>query len=261
MKWTIGGSTWGFYGGDDSSAWVPLDQAVEAVAAAGLGVEIWPTRGAGDPGPLPDQTSRMRDVLDEAPFATVHVRPQYWHWNSGWLKREIDLTAELGGRLLVLHPVCLGLGRCEDRLEVDAVRRLAGYAAERGVRLTLENLQDTAWALDRVLEEIGDEPEETNLGICIDLGHAFLSGDAGRDPIRGYLERYREQLIHLHVHDNAGDGDAHCPPPDGNIDWNVVAACLRTVAFEGTSALEVRRDGENPARTIIESARFLRTLF
>lgn len=249
----LGGSTWGFFR-DDPSTWGTQSDAVHAITDADLGVELWPTRGLGDGDPHPAEMERMRAACADASFVSVHVRGRFWSWNPRNLTAEVDFASTLGAGVLVLHPVCLGLASSEDRMDVGEVRRMAGYAADCGVRLALENVRNSAWALDCVLDRIGDDVERTNLGICIDVGHAFLSSDAGSSPVYGYLERYRKQIVHLHIHDNNGSGDDHLPVGDGRIDWEDVLRKVCRIGYRGTAVLEVRsRRGASPQRAILQS--------
>jgi len=137
--------------------------------------------------------------------------------------------------------------------------RLAAVARKQGVRLVLENTPDTMSALDLALDEIGDDPEKTNLGICIDVGHAYISQDAGREPIRNYIERYRGQLVHLHLHDNFGDNDEHLPIKDGSIDWQNLADTLKAVEYHGPAVLELQSQG-NLLATFTDARTYLRSL-
>ncbi len=260
FRWDLGGSTWGFYRLESADAWVPLSEAVRAIVASGLGVELWPTRGLEDRDPSEGEVARLRRTIAEAPFASVHMRDRYWSWSPDGFRREIDFSAAVGAKLLVIHPVCLGLAAPDGRLDVEETVRIADYGADHGVRIALENVRNTGWALDRVLNEIGDDPETTNLGICIDIGHAFLSDDLGDRPIDAYLERYRDQLVHLHLHDNDGVEDDHLPPGGGRIDWINVLRTLEAIGFDGRAILEVARIGEDAALTIQKSGRFLSDL-
>ncbi len=248
----LGASIWGFFGRRSSDDWPTLPDAVRAILSIdpGLGVEVWGSKSLDAPAAPEAELIELEAVCRGAAFVTVHVRGVHMRWDPTGLRREIDFSRRVGGRALVLHPVCLGLTRPSDRLDVPEIRRLAEYAAERGVRLALENLDDTIWLLDRVLEEIGDDPGESNLGICIDTGHAHMSHDAGREPVTNYLERYAGQLEHVHLHDNHGASDEHLLPGEGTIDWPRVLRTLEGIGFEGTAVLEVHPVGEFVARGI-----------
>jgi len=234
----LGGSTWGFFRGDDPSIWIAQSEAVREIVSCELGVEVWPTRGIHDPDPTPQEIKRLGAECSEAPFVSVHMRGKYWFWDPANLRTEIDFARSIGAETLVVHPICLGLIHRGDEVDKREVRRAAAYGARAGVRLALENVENSVWALDRVLDEVGDDPERTNLGICIDIGHAFLSNDAGPEPVLGYLDRYKKQVLHLHFHDNHGDADDHLVPGEGSIDWPRALRSIEQIGFSGTGVLE-----------------------
>jgi len=241
LDYQIGASIWGFFGRRASKGWPSLADAARAVLSLdpSLGVEVWASQALEIVEASQEELAELADVCRSAPFVALHIRGAYWGWNPAHLRREIDLAGQLGAETLVLHPVCLSITRPEDRLDVPEIRRIAGYAAERGVQLALENMRDSIWLLDRVLEEIGDNPAKTNLGICIDVGHAHVSHDAGRESLPNYLERYAAQLLHLHLHDNRGESDDHLLPGEGTIDWPRAFRTLDRIGFAGTAVLEV----------------------
>lgn len=253
--WRLAGSTWGFFRGEDPSEWIAQSDAVQAITALGLGVEVWPTRGRKDPEPSSAQVSALADACRDAPFVSLHMRGQFWNWNPDHLEKEVELAATIGAQILVLHPVCLGLDGKATPFARETVQRIAYQAGERAVRLALENTVDTAWALDRLLEELGDDPEQTNVGLCLDVGHAFLSRDLGPEPIRAYVERFWRQIIHLHVHDNRGERDDHLSVGEGRIDWRGLIEALREIDFAGTIALEVGEEGRAPSDVLRASQR------
>ncbi len=245
LGFRLGASLWGFYGRKPPADWPTLPDAVRAILAIdpGLGVEVWGSKSLDVPAAPEAELTELVGVCRVAAFVTVHVRGVHMGWDPTGLRHEIDFSERIGGTVLVLHPVCLGLIRPSDRLDVPEIRRLAEYAAARGVRLVLENSEDAIWLLDRALEEIGDDPAETNLGICIDTGHAHMSHDAGREPVTNYLERYAGQLEHVHLHDNHAASDEHLLPGDGTIDWRRAFDTLKRIGFDGTAVLEVHPEG------------------
>lgn len=244
-RFRLGGSIWGFYGRRRPEEWPTLPEAVREILSIdpALGVEVWGSKSLDAANANEDELSEMAEVCRTAGFVTVHVRGVHMTWDPTGLRREVDFAARVGARVLVLHPACLGLAKPDDRLDVPEILRLAAAAAGRGVRLALENMGDTIWLLDRVLEEVGDDPEKTNLGICIDVGHAHMSHDAGREPVSNYLERYAGQLTHVHLHDSNGETDEHLVPGEGTIDWPRAIRTLDEVGFSGTAVLEVHPSG------------------
>ena len=227
------------------SSWPTHVEGVRGITSLGLGVEVWLNRQEGDSEPDRTALEEMRAISREAPFVSVHSRFELWTWHPAGLRREILLSRTIGARTLILHRGSLGLADPASRADFPEIQRLAREAKEAGILFALENGRDDAWALDRVLEEIGDDPEETNLGICIDVGHAHLSSSIpGERPIRWYLERYAGQLVHLHLHDNVGLEDEHRLPGEGTADWRDTLATLDEIGFAGTATLELLPEGD-----------------
>ncbi len=217
---------------------------------------MWSTRGPDDERLTSDGISELRMVCADAPFISMHVSPTLWQWNPARLRAEIDLAGTLGAVTLVVHRETLGLVDATSRPDIPEIRRLCTRAQGHGVRLALENGFDSMWALDLILDTVGDNPDKTNLGICIDVGHAHISHDAGRQPIRNYLERYRGSLIHLHLHDNGGTTDDHLPPGAGTIDWRAVLETVNRIGYSGPGILEIHTR-DDPAHIIATARAYL----
>jgi len=256
----LGASIWGFYHQLSPDAWGSLADAVDAILTVdpSLGVEIWGSRSLDDPTVEGSALGELIDACSGAAYTTLHVQGRHMAWTPRGLRREIALAHQLGAETLILHPVCLGLSMPDDRPDWPEIARITEDAAKFGVRLAVENLPDTMAFLDRILEELGEDPETSNVGICIDLGHAALSRDAGREPIRNYLERYAGQLVHLHLHDNGGTSDDHWIPGLGLIDWPQAVEAIHDVAYAGTAILEVYDPGLDAAHAVSEGLNLIR---
>lgn len=248
----LGYSISGFYYQQDPRSWPTLPEAVRAVLSVeeSLGIEVVDAKALHGVPVSGAELEALVEACSDATYAIVHTRMGFWNWNPVHLRQEIDFAKTLGACTLVLHSACFGLVEEDDRPDWPEIVRIADYAAQRNVRLALENLQDTVWALDRVLEEVGDDPKRTNLGICVDIGHAQLSEDAGRDPVTNYLERYAGQLTHLHLHDNRGKMDEHLLPGEGVVDWLQVFRVLHALGYQGTAVFETRQPGISPLENV-----------
>lgn len=259
MQLELGASLWGFYFGRDVSTWPSLGDAVRSVVGLelGLGVEVWASKGPADAGPIPGEESDLIHAISAAPFVTTHTRGDYWTWNPAGLRAEIDFASRIGAPILVVHPGSFGLDRPDRRPDVPEIERILDHGRQRRVMIALENTPNAMWALDRALDDFGDDPATSNLGICIDVGHAFLSSDAGRHPLRDYLRRYRGQLAHLHLHDTDGVNDSHDAPGRGRINWNDLFSILEDIHYTGRGILEVQRGGESPLDGFREAVRLL----
>jgi sugar phosphate isomerase/epimerase len=88
----------------------------------------------------------------------------------------------------------------------------------------------------------------TEVGVCLDTGHAFLGGD-----IASVVQKLSRHLRLVHASDNNGCSDEHLPPGQGRIDWPRFLRLLRDNSFRGSLILEIAGRGE--IGEILQSAR------
>jgi sugar phosphate isomerase/epimerase len=124
---------------------------------------------------------------------------------------------------------------------VSVLNCVAMRCSEVGIRCVLENKlphllfgnsSDIVWILGAL--------ETNQVGACLDTGHAFLSGE-----LYNLVYKLTPYLRMLHVHDNRGHSDEHCPPGDGRIDWGAFLRELIQVHFHGAFILEIA-GGKDP---------------
>jgi sugar phosphate isomerase/epimerase len=258
----LAGSVWCYFVAATLRRRKSVSTAVRSILALeeDLGVEVWASRSPGDVRLSTAERRELISACSDARSVSVHVRGQYWVWNPRGLREEIDFAASLGARVVVVHPGSLGLISPETRLDLPEIRRIGRYALESSVTLALENTENSAWALDRLLDDVGDKPEATGIGVCIDVGHAHISTDLGRTPIRAYLERYRGPLRHVHLHDTFGEEDRHLVIGRGTVAWRTVVDALQGIGFEGAAVFEVQDPALSPADALRASVQTIRSL-
>jgi sugar phosphate isomerase/epimerase len=86
---------------------------------------------------------------------------------------------------------------------------------------------------------IEDDLEGTDVGICLDYGHANLMGDVAEA-----IETISGHLVTTHLHDNAGKRDEHLVPFAGRIDWDVAMMATQKVGYDGVLMLEIADTGD-----------------
>jgi sugar phosphate isomerase/epimerase len=64
------------------------------------------------------------------------------------------------------------------------------------------------------------------------------------------VERLGSRIVHLHVHDNAGDDDRHLPPGQGNIDFQELCEAFQRYYPQAVLSLEVESDAESILRSL-----------
>jgi sugar phosphate isomerase/epimerase len=187
----------------------------------------------------PDQTARQEAVREAA--------------------QALELVKRVPADVMVLH---LGVprghqpvgGRDARDAALRSIEDLDKIAGPLGVRLALEvipNDLSTAESLVRMLEE---DLAGTNVGVCLDFGHAFLLGD-----VVDAVEHVSGHLITTHVHDNDRRGDSHLAPFDGRIDWAPALTALQKIGYDGTLLFELAETA--PPREVLGKARAVRARF
>jgi sugar phosphate isomerase/epimerase len=120
----------------------------------------------------------------------------------------------------------------------DAARRsveaLTEMAERAGVQIALEVIPNKLSSADALVTLIEDELEGTPVGICMDVGHAFLMGD-----LADAIETCSGHLVTTHLHDNKRRSDDHLAPGEGSIDWPAALMSLQKIGYEGTWMFEV----------------------
>ncbi len=115
-------------------------------------------------------------------------------------------------------------------------------AVPAGVRFAVENTPVDSGQVSVILDIVDRYPAD-RVGVCLDLGHANIEGNA-LSAVRAAGPR----LIHVHASDNRGEKDEHLVPGKGGIPWSDVTKALQDAGFDGPFTVELRdyTRGENP---------------
>jgi sugar phosphate isomerase/epimerase len=154
------------------------------------------------------------------------------------LKRCLDAFAEVGSRLMNLHPDrhapmhgrAFYIGR-----NIESLRALIEHGRNIGVQIMIENLPgdfNNAHQLGELLDPL---PE---LMLHLDIGHANLL--VPFNTTEEILKAHGHRLRHVHLHDNKGGHmDLHLPLGAGTLDYRRALRALQDCGYEGTITLEV----------------------
>ncbi len=160
------------------------------------------------------------------------------------VKNRIDMTAELGADVVVIHLPMEPQDPEERKAFWTRMEKtfdeLEPHAHKRGVRLALENMtSDNYDTLRKALALKGPD----FLGICYDCGH----GNIVQPPeiSRMWMEAHADRLIAIHLHDNDGKADLHRVPFNGTVDWEWVSGIIAKSPYRKAVNLEssIRNSG------------------
>ena len=155
-------------------------------------------------------------------------------------------------RVVVMHLGIPSKGANPDNNRGAAARsveEISTLAKPLGVRVAIEVIPNDLSGASALVTMIERDFDESDVGICLDFGHAHLMGD-----VADAIETAAEHLITTHVHDNRRREDDHLVPYQGSIDWGSAMLTMRKVGYEGTYLLELANTG-TPAAVLEEARR------
>lgn len=206
--------------------------------------------------PLGEEEEReLRGALDDHGLAATV------HGNFDMTRADVErIVAALGKRLLA---ITMDAAMAADSrgyfydaarmarllVEIDSATRGAG------VVFGVEDFPLDPAALEFYRGGLGPALPLERLGTLVDLGHANIRRSRG-----GYfkgigpaeqISRLPLPVIEVHVHDNAGDRDAHAPLGDGSLPVDEAARGLAAAGFDGVSTIEIAPGfhGSTPAES------------
>jgi sugar phosphate isomerase/epimerase len=171
------------------------------------------------------------------PLETAHLPPsRFDHADLARFVGYIDALAPQGTATFNVHLLEVRSGpRVASAAKASWLGDLVRAAADRGVQVTAENVDESPPEIREVLDAVPD------LGFCLDLGHAHL--DRRADGGRTYLEALGDRLALVHLHDNHGghgkEGDEHLPFGMGTIDLERDVRTIVASGFDGRATLEL----------------------
>ena len=167
-------------------------------------------------------------------YFVIHPGPESWD-----LKEESERFERLKWAAETLNQVA---ERCSE-LEIGCVFE------NKLPHLLFAHTSDLLWILASMAS--------VEVGVCLDTGHANLTGD-----MHTVIQKLSGHLRMVHAHDNHGGSDQHLAPGTGFIDWNRVLMELEKTGFHGGIILELSHMNDMQ-RLLLEARkakRFLREI-
>lgn len=123
------------------------------------------------------------------------------------------------------------------QINLRSVKSLVAISKKLGVDIAIENTPEPFSFLVKRMEDVALFYSE--LGSDIDLGLALDVGHANTDQqIFGFIEKFAEKIVHVHVSDNEGRYDQHKGIGYGKIDWEAVAKAFKRANYKGVIVCE-----------------------
>ncbi|MHC1600596.1 MAG: sugar phosphate isomerase/epimerase family protein [Candidatus Methanospirareceae archaeon] len=184
-----------------------------------------------------------------APLSDINiasVNERMWEESVRQIKESIESTYEFIDDICVVHPgvfspLSVQMPDTAVQKAIAGLTALCEFAADRGLRIAVENLTSANMLMGRYPDELIQLVRGVNmdnLGVCLDVGHAnttkkldeFLSITAKAEDV---------EIIHMHASDNFGEQDLHLPLGEGNLDWKKVLQGINNNGYDGIVVLEL----------------------
>ena len=158
------------------------------------------------------------------------------------VERSLHIARRIQVGTLIVHlglPRTLGSPADNNRIAARrSIEELQQLAEPLGVRIAVEVIPNDLSRAASLVHFVEADLEGSDVGICLDFGHAHLDGD-----LVDSIETVSEHLVAAHLHDNRGRSDDHLVPLDGTIDWAAALTALQKVGYDGTLLLEIASHG------------------
>jgi len=208
---------------------------------------------------LRDAGLEMTSVQAAVDRSTASQNTTVWHDTLAEINAALDLARHIPFSHLVVH---LGvpapqLRDADDNSRGAAVRtieEICRIAEPLGVTPALEVMDNKLASVDGLLDLIENDLDGMPIGICMDVGHAFLLGDTAEA-----IESAGGYLVTTHLHDNRRQRDDHLVPFQGAIDWPGTIMEFEKIGYDGVFMFEVK-SGQSAAATLDQLARARRRL-
>lgn len=212
---------------------------------------------------LPSVHAPIVDALPEGrwgrAYSTADRHADAWHATLREMQAALDIARRIPFRFFVVHvgvPDAQKPGpQDNDRgtaiRSIEAIHRLA---EPLGVKVALEVMGNRLSTAEALVDLIENDLDGMDLGICMDVGHAFLLGDAA-----DAIETAAGYLVTTHVHDNRRRHDDHLVPFEGAIDWAGTVMAFEKIGYDGVLMFEVAKT-DAPAAVLDRARRARRRL-
>ncbi len=184
-----------------------------------------------------------------APLSDINiasVNEPMWEESVRQIRASIENTYEFIDDIVVVHPgffspLSVQMPDKAIQKAVASLKALCEFAADRGLRIAVENLTSANMLMGRYPDELIQLVCEThvdNLGLCLDVAHANTTRTLEEFlTITDQAENVK--IIHMHASDNFGEQDLHLPLGEGNLDWKKVSTGINDNEYAGIMVLEL----------------------
>lgn len=243
-----------------------LEYGLQALESGLHGIEIQSCRSYRSQEEYNTYIGNTQVLLDKGVGLTVHApiidinlgstNRRMRRLSMDHIFEAMELALRLGASVVVVHagmgvftmpPGSWSKGRFQDSyqtrqsrlskvhdLVVDSLREIADHYP--GITIGLENLvyPHELYRFPEEMLALTTQVDRPNVGLTLDIGHAAT---VSQEAV-AFLREIKDELVHVHMHDNNGIRDEHLPLGKGQIDYRGFLAALSAIRYEGVVTFE-----------------------
>jgi len=148
------------------------------------------------------------------------LKCKQWVFHSGWKSGVSEFYPNL-----------------DWQINLRSVKTLLAIAKKCGVDIAVENTPEPFYFLVKRMHDVAlfysELGADADLGMAFDVGHANTTRE-----IFGFIDKFADKIVHIHVSDNEGKYDSHRGIGYGKINWKAVAEALKLINYKGMIVCE-----------------------
>jgi sugar phosphate isomerase/epimerase len=175
-----------------------------------------------------------------------------------FLRRCLRIGADLGAGVVSLWSGRAPEGAGRDTLFArfgEALGKLCDEAATFRLSVALE--PEPGMLVERLSDyaRIRDAVLRPNLGLCLDVGHLYATGE---DPPGPAVRAYAAEILTAHIEDAPRGRHEHLPFGEGVVDLPEVLGAFRAIGYRGLLNVELSRSSHEAPEVARRSLAILR---
>lgn len=142
------------------------------------------------------------------------------------VKNRIKMAKSLNADVVVMH-----VGNANKYL-FKSLDQLKYFCKINNVRIAVENNEP------EVIQKVINNYSPDYIGICYDSGHGNIGKLGINNTMLKWLDKNKNRLIALHLHDNNGKFDQHRIPFTGTVNWEMLTKIIAESSYKKCISLE-----------------------
>jgi hexulose-6-phosphate isomerase len=171
------------------------------------------------------------------------------------IRDSVDTALAVGATVVLVVPAVINetqLYRDAYAISVRSLQELAPYAAERGIRLGVENVWNRFILTPREMRQYLDEVDAPNVGLYFDCGNILNYGYP-----QTWIRELGDRIIKVHVKDFDVSTRQFRHLLQGSVNWKEVRAALEEIRYDDYLTVELPLYPAYPDQMVFDSSNHL----